>query len=246
MKKARRTRLVHTHLPLVRHLANRMARQAEPYLEVDDLIAIGVEALLRAAERYDPARGVAFGTFAYLRVRGAMVEGLGVVGPLSRGVARKRRDRPTRRKLPVLFRLDEERLGLAAIGGNLEEEMQAALDAAWLAPRLTSALDALGDRDRRLIERHYFRGDTLEDIGRAMGRSRSWASRVHARVLSLLREAIDPGAPEAPAASPARLPPPRVTAGIQEFAVAWRSRAGGRESRGRRVVSTANAALRAA
>ncbi|HUS65294.1 MAG TPA: sigma factor, partial [Kofleriaceae bacterium] len=64
-----RTQLVENNLPLVRHIANRMRRRAAPYLEVDDLIAIGTEALLLASSRYDAGRAVSFGSFAYLRVR---------------------------------------------------------------------------------------------------------------------------------------------------------------------------------
>jgi len=186
-----RTRLVEAHLPLVRHLAIRMIHRARPYLEMDDLIAIGTEALLRAAERFDPARGVAFGSFAYLRVRGAMCEGIGVVGPLSRGVARRRPGRPERRALPVVFPLDDRHLSGGATRAELGDEMTLAIDATRIGPRLTDALDRLDDRDRQLIVRYYFGGDTLHEIGRDMGRSRSWASRIHARALTRLRETLD-------------------------------------------------------
>jgi RNA polymerase sigma factor for flagellar operon FliA len=186
-----RARFVEAHLPLVRHLAARMIRRAHPYLEMDDLIAIGAEALLRAAERYDASRGVPFGTFAYLRVRGAMCEGIGVVGPLTRGVMRRRHGRPERR-LPRVIRFDDRHVGPIVAGAQIEEEMASAIDAARLAPRLTDALELLDDRDRQIILRHYFGGDTLNDIGRDMGRSRSWASRVHSRALGRLRAALEP------------------------------------------------------
>ncbi len=190
MKKIARTRLVEAHLPLVRHLAARMLNQALPYLEMDDLIAIGAEALLRAAERYDPTRGVPFGTFAYLRVRGAMYEGLGVVGPLTRGVVRRRRGRPERRSLPRIFRFDERHTGAVTDGEDLEDDVASAIDAARLRPQLTVALEVLDERDRELILRHYFSGDTLCEIGRDMGRSKSWASRVHTQALTRLRAAL--------------------------------------------------------
>jgi RNA polymerase sigma factor for flagellar operon FliA len=252
MKQAKRTRLVEDHLPLVRHLAARLIRQAQPYLEIDDLVAIGTEALLRATERYDSSRGVAFGTFAYLRVRGAMFEGIGVVAPLTRGVIRKRRDRPERRSLPVLCRLDERRVRSAAHDGDLEEEVAAALDSTRLTPRLTVALDELEERDRQLIMRHYFGGDTLDDIGRDMGRSRSWASRVHSRALSRLREALEPGVARllgaaepagAHTAEPARLA--RAVVHRDPSAAAWRAHRTRHDVRAARARA-ANAALRAA
>ncbi len=192
MTRTKRSRLVESHLPLVRHLASRMIVRARPYLELGDLVAVGVEALLRAVERFDPERGVPFGTFAYLRVRGAMCESIGVVAPLTRGVVRRRQGRPERRPLPSVFRFDEERLGNAPSGRELGEQLTGAVDAAMLGPRLMRALDALEHRDRQLILRHYFGGDTLHEIGRDLNRSRSWASRVHSRALARLRAALEP------------------------------------------------------
>jgi len=169
-----------------------MFHGARLYLEMDDLINIGTEALLRAAERYDPGRGVAFGTFAYLRVRGAMCEGIGVVAPLTRGLVRRRRGRPERRVRPTVLRFDERNLCEGLTSWARDEDMTRALDTARLAPRLTVALGALEERDRQLIVRHYFSGDTLRVIGRDMGRSRSWACRVHSRALVRLRAALEP------------------------------------------------------
>ncbi len=192
MTRTNRSRLVESHLPLVRHLASRMSVRARPYLELDDLVAVGVEALLRAAQRFDPERGVPFGTFAYLRVRGAMCESIGAVAPLTRGVVRRRQGRPERRPLPSVFRFDDERPAQCPNGRELGEQLTGAIDAARLTPRLMRALDTLGPRDRQLILRHYFGGDTLNEIGRELNRSRSWASRVHSRALARLRAALEP------------------------------------------------------
>jgi RNA polymerase sigma factor for flagellar operon FliA len=192
MTRTKRSRLVEIHLPLVRQLASRMIVRARPYLEVDDLVAVGVEALLRAAQRFDPERGVAFATFAYLRVRGAMCESIGLVAPLTRGVVRRRPGRPERRPLLQICRFDDERPVQASSGRELGEQLTGAIDAARLGPRLMSALDTLGQRDRQLILRHYFGGDTLNEIGRDLNRSRSWASRVHSRALARLRDALEP------------------------------------------------------
>lgn len=49
-----------------------------------ELEAWGREGLLDAARRFDPGRGVSFRTFAYYRVRGAMLDGLRKMGAWSR------------------------------------------------------------------------------------------------------------------------------------------------------------------
>jgi RNA polymerase sigma factor for flagellar operon FliA len=38
---------------------------------------------------------------------------------------------------------------------------------------------------------HYDEGQTLLDAGRALGLSKSWASRLHARAIDQLRAALD-------------------------------------------------------
>ena len=53
-------------------------------IEFDDLVGFGMQGLLEAAQRFDDRHGVAFTTFAYYRVRGAMFDGLRSMGWLPR------------------------------------------------------------------------------------------------------------------------------------------------------------------
>jgi RNA polymerase sigma-B factor len=62
-----RERLVESHLPLVRSLARRYAGQGE---SLDDLMQVGAVGLVKAGNRFDKSRGVAFATFA-----GPVIEG---------------------------------------------------------------------------------------------------------------------------------------------------------------------------
>jgi len=61
LRKAARDDLIGLHMPLVAHLARRFAGRGEP---VEDLIQVGMVGLVKAVDRFDPARGVAFGSFA--------------------------------------------------------------------------------------------------------------------------------------------------------------------------------------
>lgn len=76
-------------LPLVKHIAARVILGLPAHADVGDLIGDGVFGLLDALEKFDPARGVKFETYAYTRIRGAMLDGLRKVDPLS---ANTRRD----------------------------------------------------------------------------------------------------------------------------------------------------------
>ena len=184
------TALVTENLPLVRSLARRMAPTARPYLELGDLVSIGTEALLKASRRYDASRKVAFGTFAYQRIRGAMVEGLGAAGPHSRGRRRRRAGRPEPRALPVFCEYDDRRQ-VTAGRGELAAMVVERIDCHRLSDRLESALGELDPREREIIRRHYIDGEPVIDIARDLGISRSWASRTHARALANLRAALE-------------------------------------------------------
>jgi RNA polymerase sigma factor for flagellar operon FliA len=55
------------------------------------------------------------------------------------------------------------------------------------------ALASLPEKERRLLELYYFEDRSLLDAGAALGLSKSWASRLHARAVTLLKEALDKG-----------------------------------------------------
>lgn len=78
-------------LDLVDMLARQLRRQFGSYVQVDDLVSQGREALLAAARTFDPDRGVPFRRWANLRVRGAMIDLVRSQGNLPRRVYRKLR-----------------------------------------------------------------------------------------------------------------------------------------------------------
>lgn len=67
---------IEKYLPLVKRIAGRLAISLPQHVEEDDLMGYGVFGLLDAIERFDMARGVKFETYATLRIRGSMIDGL--------------------------------------------------------------------------------------------------------------------------------------------------------------------------
>lgn len=76
-------------LPLVRRLAFRLAKRLPPNVDVGDLIGAGSEGLVRAADAYDRARHPSFAAYAELRIRGAMLDELRSLDPMTRHGRRK-------------------------------------------------------------------------------------------------------------------------------------------------------------
>lgn len=72
----RRDQLIQDHMGLVRSLAVKIRNQYNLSGDLDDMVAHGSSGLVEAANRWDPERGVTFATFAYYRIRGAMLDGL--------------------------------------------------------------------------------------------------------------------------------------------------------------------------
>lgn len=71
------------HLDLVRQIALALRRRLATGACVDDLVGAGNLGLVEAARRFEPSRG-SFVTFARHRIRGAMIDGLRAIDPLSR------------------------------------------------------------------------------------------------------------------------------------------------------------------
>ncbi|MBI1831965.1 MAG: sigma-70 family RNA polymerase sigma factor [Planctomycetes bacterium] len=74
--KTQREELILNNLFLVRHILGRMKARLPRHIDVENLEAAGTLGLVEAANRYEPDRGVAFKTFAYTRIRGAIYDEL--------------------------------------------------------------------------------------------------------------------------------------------------------------------------
>jgi RNA polymerase sigma factor FliA len=68
-------RLIETHSALVRRIAWHVHSRMSSAIEVEDLIQIGLVALVEAAQNFED-RGLAFAPYAQTRIRGAMVDAL--------------------------------------------------------------------------------------------------------------------------------------------------------------------------
>jgi RNA polymerase sigma factor for flagellar operon FliA len=87
-----RDELITSHLPKVKYIADRIAAKLPPSVERDDLYGAGVVGLIDAVERFDASRGIAFTTFAELRVRGAILDNLRAHDWASRSARRRARE----------------------------------------------------------------------------------------------------------------------------------------------------------
>jgi RNA polymerase sigma factor for flagellar operon FliA len=71
-----RNRLVILYAPLVRVVASRVARRMRSFQSIQELCSCGQFGLINAIERFDPAEGFRFATYATIRIQGAIIDEL--------------------------------------------------------------------------------------------------------------------------------------------------------------------------
>jgi RNA polymerase sigma factor for flagellar operon FliA len=68
--------LVVEYLPLVRHVVSRIAANLPAHVDSEELFQVGSVGLVNAARSFDVNRGVAFKTYAFALIRGAILDEL--------------------------------------------------------------------------------------------------------------------------------------------------------------------------
>jgi len=87
-----RERLILEHVPLLHHIVGRLALELPARIERDDLVGFGMLGLIGAADSFDPSRGLQFSTYAFPRIRGAILYELRKADFLPRGRREKVRE----------------------------------------------------------------------------------------------------------------------------------------------------------
>ena len=66
--------LILKHMPMVKRVAIHLKARIPPFMELDELIQVGMVGLIEAARAFDPGKGHEFEHFALSRVRGSILD----------------------------------------------------------------------------------------------------------------------------------------------------------------------------
>lgn len=135
-------RLISSHLALVRRIAWHVHARVSSAIDVEDLVQIGMVALIEAARGFEDRGHAAFATYASVRVRGAMIDQLRKGATLVRSAMRRKREWGQ-----VRARL-EGQLGRAAT----DAEMAAALEI------------PIADYRAAMAQTHAVQSESLDDV----------------------------------------------------------------------------------
>jgi len=75
-KKAQRDKMVVEFLPMVHKIVHQVTSYLRPPLSREDLVSAGTIGLVKAARDFDPSKNTEFKTYAYIRIRGAVIDEL--------------------------------------------------------------------------------------------------------------------------------------------------------------------------
>jgi RNA polymerase sigma factor FliA len=114
--------LVQEYAPLVKRIANHLRGRLPEGVDQDDLIQVGLIALLEAARNYSPAKGASFETYAGIRVRGAMLDEVRNTDWTPRSVYRRQRE------LTAAIQAVENRTGNPAEAREIAAELGVPLE----------------------------------------------------------------------------------------------------------------------
>ncbi|MDB5661786.1 MAG: FliA/WhiG family polymerase sigma factor [Sphingomonas bacterium] len=167
--------LARAHMPLVRRIAWHVHGRVSSAIEVEDLVQIGMVALVEAAKSFED-RGFAFSTYATLRIRGAMIDHLRRHATLCRSAMERRREiERAKRKLATTLGRDPGELEIAAAMG-LDPPAYRELADSTAAARQESLDDVYSDQSMwfadvedsvdQTLEREQLKGALADHIGK--------------------------------------------------------------------------------
>lgn len=211
-----RNRLVLQYAPLVKFVVGRLQARLPESVDRADLVSDGILGLIDAIDRFDPARGLTFQTFAVPRIRGAIIDAMRSLDWVPRSVRERIRaleqahvDLQVAHGRPAEDEQVAEHLGISLaqlrdlyarsaatsfasaedveIADELDVAASDAVEEADTRAVLLDVVETLPERDRILVALYYFERLTFAEIGQVLGVSESRVSQLHSRATMVLR-----------------------------------------------------------
>ncbi|MBC5785110.1 sigma-70 family RNA polymerase sigma factor [Ramlibacter sp. USB13] len=218
---AARAALLRMHLPYAKVIAAHFyGRRFSDDVEFGDFLQYASLGMLEALDRFDPARGVQFRTFAARRMQGAILNGLERLTEKHQQIAARQRLRNERlHDLQTLAGADaagnapdepaqllrfvtEVGIGLALCwmleGTGMVETAEGAshhpfyrgVALAQLRARLLHAVDGLPAQEKTVVRSHYLQGIPFDRVAESLSLTKGRISQIHKQALLHLRAAV--------------------------------------------------------
>lgn len=114
--------LIIKYIDLVKIIAGRLYANYGNYTEFEDLVSYGIFGLLDAIDKFDPSKKVKFETYAYIRIRGAIIDQLRALDWVPRSVRQKYK------RIEEAYKSIENKIGRSATDKELSVELNIPLN----------------------------------------------------------------------------------------------------------------------
>lgn len=211
-----REELVEKYRYYVYSIVKKVRATTPKHVDFEEMVSYGMIGLMEAADRFDPTRGIAFTTFSYYRIRGAIFDGLRQMGVLMRSPQGKWVQREANINDLIQTASDDTDTGNTSVDDEISEVgklVDKILPAYLLSlsdestPEIADTnelpsdlvemddlikmvrmqVNALTYKEKTLIEKLYFKQTTTTQLAKEMGVSKSWVSRLHSKAVAQLR-----------------------------------------------------------
>ena len=211
--------LIVNNLEYVRHILGKTIANLPDGVDVENLESAGVMGLVEAAHQFDQDRGVSFRTFAYPRIRGAIIDELRRNCPLPQQVlqqAAQIRKALERLEPPASPEAIAEETGLSlddviscmqalqltrlrswddyTMVGQTSDQDGSSPEAAIVEAEnrlvLAQCIERLPQQERLVITLYHMEDLRLKEIGRVLNLSESRVSRILTKAQMRLREMV--------------------------------------------------------
>lgn len=203
---------IEQHQPLLISIVNSIFKRLPPFILYEDVMGYGQLGLAQASRTYQPHPKAKFATFAYYRISGSIYDGIGRMNwntrseyrrykarqlandCLEESDSRQTKDNPEKQAkwldesvrslatIHIFSGLDPENPFESQIAGSDNKPSEKA-ETGELVGLLREAMNQLPAVEKELIELVYFGDMPMAEAARKLRKSRSWASRLHARIL---------------------------------------------------------------
>ena len=215
-----RDELIVAHLEFVRHILAKQIVSLPDNVDSENLESAGILGLVEAAQQFDPARNVAFRTFAYPRIRGAIIDELRRNCPLPQRmlqlisivrkaietleppvtpevIAERTSMKPSQvEEVLVAMRLtrfgvwDDVTPASHIRRDEANDRPDARLEVEESKRVMSECIQQLPDQERTVLTMYYLDDLRLKEIGKVIGRSEARISRILAKAELRLRELV--------------------------------------------------------
>lgn len=203
------------YMPALRAMAFRLKERLPSSIDINDLISIGTEEMIKLARRYDSSINDSFWGYAKTRVYGSMLDYLRNLDIVSRSNRRliklidkeiskyfnENEEEPSDEYLAEILNEDIKKIKEARIASDIyalvpiDEQYNAIqsentiekIEKEELVEIINSILSSLSKRDQMIMQLYYFEELSLSEISSILNITSSRISQIHKEIIKKIR-----------------------------------------------------------